>query len=236
MDDFLRSITEWIKERTTSPLYGTFIFSVILWNWKFFYILFWQSEDKLLLPRIEYVQQNILACQSIWYHLLFFLFLPIVSTLVILLWLPILNNFFHKIYIDFYYQKKFIIDDAQLKYEQKEKERLIAISEIKKDQVEVKKEIEKKITDVWELEFESFKTTPFYSKMSDLKRIIYDNSGLTRKWSQDRGYVLLIDANVLAFADINNLIKITGKEAEEKIEFTPKGKFYLAKFLRDNQP
>lgn len=110
MDEICNSISKWFKEKTTSPLYGIFIFSVVLWNWKFFYVLFWQGEEKLSIPKIEYIQATLLIHQNFWQHLVHFLVFPLVSTYVAICWLPIVSNWAHKKHIEFFYErKKFLI-------------------------------------------------------------------------------------------------------------------------------
>ncbi len=232
MTDIIDSIGNWLKERTTSPLYGTFIFSVILWNWKFFYILFWQNEEKLFIPRIEYVQLNILNYQNILSHFLHFLILPIISTYIIIWWLPILSNWAHRKHTEFYYKRKIIFDDLRLEYERKEKSNLVSISEIKKEQAEAKKEIAENTTeeDKWIEEFESFKAHPMFSKFSQIIDVIYGNGGRTHKLINNQ-FIRAIYPDVLAFADTRGLIQITNtaSQSQEKIDLTKKGKFFASK-------
>lgn len=233
MNDLLNSFIEWFKEKTTSPLYATFIVSLILWNWKFFYILFWQSEEKLSSPTIEYVQENILSNQSYLYHTIYFLILPALSTYFIIWWLPILTNWAHKKHLDFFYKRKIIIDNAKLNYERKEKDTLSSISLVKKQKAVVEKEIKKNMTseERWEVEFEIFKKNPLYGQMAQLKDIIYQNSGLTRRYIANVGWTLRINSDILALADTKELITLSGKNDTEKIELTPKGKFFFSKYL-----
>jgi hypothetical protein len=233
MNDTLDSVREWFKERTTSPLYGTFIFSVILWNWKFFYILFWQAEEKLSLPRIEYVQQNILKSENLLKHFLSFLILPAISTYFIVWWLPILSNWAHKKHTVFYYKRKFIVDDARIKYETQEKDNLISISTIKKEQAEVKKEIEENTSeeDKWAAEFELIKSHPIFSRFREITDLIYSNGGKTHKIINN-AWTRVISTDALAFADTRGLIQITNDTSQaiqEKINLTKKGKFFAAK-------
>ena len=85
MKDILDSTVQWLNERTTSPLYGTYIFAVIVWNWKFFYALFFQDQAVLALPKIEYIEQKFLSDNPL-VHSLWFLIPPIVMTYIIIWW------------------------------------------------------------------------------------------------------------------------------------------------------
>lgn len=236
MNDIFNSIAKWFQEKTSSPLYGTFLFSVILWNWKFFYVLFWQSEEKFLLPRIEYVQINILNQESFSHHFSYFLVLPLISTFIILFWLPILSNWAHKKHTYFYFGRKLNFIKERLDYEKKEKDILQLISDIKDEQVKIKEEIEKHTTEQekWEEEFKLLKRNKLYPKLIQLKNVIYSNSGNTHKIQLHGRYEPIIELDVLAFADTNHLIIITGEDISTKIQLTDKGRFFLGKFLADN--
>ena len=169
MNEVFNSITEWWKEKTTSPLYGTFIFSVILWNWKFFYVLFWQDQSVLSLPKIEYVEQHFLNYSGFWLnlsiHFLWFLILPAMSTYIIIWWIPLLTNLAHKVSTQFYFNRKGIFDDLslnydnrRLEYEHKQKRNMERFLEVKKEQIATGKKIEHTLTDEdrWRVEFTDF--------------------------------------------------------------------------------
>lgn len=47
-DELKKSISAILYERTTSPLFGSFILSWTVWNWKIFYITLFISEDKII--------------------------------------------------------------------------------------------------------------------------------------------------------------------------------------------
>ncbi len=235
MGDIIDSITKWVKERSTSPMYGTFIFSVILWNWKFFYVLFWQEEEKLSLPRIEYVQQNFLNSQTWPIHITFFCVLPLVSTYIIIWWLPLLNNWVHKKHLSFYYSKKSIIDSARLDYEKKQEKNLKLISLVKKEQVEARKEINKNVSqeDRLILDFEEFKKMKSYHEvMKQIKDAIYDNNGRLMLWNGVVD-VAAVTSDNLAVADSKKIVILSGVGDGRKIELTEKGKFFMEKYLED---
>jgi hypothetical protein len=235
MGDLIDSITKWIKERTTSPMYGTFVFSVILWNWEFFYVLFWQNDEKLSVPAIEYVQLNYILEVSRWEHVLYFFVFPLISTYIIVWWLPIVNNWVHKKHLSFYYKKKIIIDEAKLEYEKKQEENLKIYSKIKKDQVEVKKEINKNISDEEKMlmAFNDFKNMKSYhGLMKQVKDSIYDNNGKVLE-HDGINWVQHVSVDNLAIADSKKIINILGVGSNRRIELTEKGKFFMEKYLED---
>ncbi len=236
VNDVFGSIAKWFKERTTSPFYGTFILSEILWNWKFFYILFWQSEDKLLIPRIEYVQKYILDSQNIYDHLLYFLVAPAISTFIAIWWLPILSNGAHKKYINFYYKRKLIADKERLDYEKQENKNLDLLSDIKKHKTEIKKEIEKNSSEQerWKSEFYE-KIVNSLENIAALKNIIevvYQTNGKfkTRIDAFMSGYSYL-DPRYFSRLDVLGLIDVQ----ENTIKLTEKGKYFVLLLQDENK-
>ena len=82
-DEAWSSVKTVLNERISSPLYGAFIISWVLWNWKILYVTFFISEAKINGTKIDYILTN---CSDIHY----LLWLPCVSTAVIILLLPLL--------------------------------------------------------------------------------------------------------------------------------------------------
>ena len=229
MTDVLGSIGKWFKDRTISPLYGTFVLSMILWNWKFFYILFWEGESYLSLPKIEYVQKYILNSQNIWQHLLYFIFIPALSTYAIVWWLSYASNWAHKKHLEFYYKRKLILDEAKLDYERREKNNLESISVVKKEQAVAKKEIEKNSTreEKWREEMlDWISNSQNVTALQTATQIIYKTSG--RYDTDNRGYndsYTFIAPDHLSRLDAIGLIDIDNNS--NKIAFTEKGKYFL---------
>ena len=60
MDGFWSSLSKWFNEKTSSPLYFTYIGFFIAWNWKFFQIIFLENENLFLTPRIEYIKSKLI--------------------------------------------------------------------------------------------------------------------------------------------------------------------------------
>lgn len=239
MTEIINSISNWFRDRVASPLYGTFIFSVITLNWKFFYVLFWQSEQKIHLPAIEYVQKNILELKEIWYydypqHILDFLIFPAILTFIILWFIPHLSNKAHNKYLDFYFQRKQNLNDKRLKYETLAKDTLLSMSKIKEQKNIAQENIEKNSTkeERWNDEFKKIVLTNernLYA-LEIVHDIVYKTRGFFTTSSQyvNKNDETPIEPETLARLDTLGLIIIE----EARIQLTEKGKYFL--FLKQN--
>src|SRR3989338_2784401 len=220
MKEIINSIHKWLEDRMTSPLYGTFIFSVIFWNWKFFYVLFWQNQTSLYFPKIEYIEKVIFNNQTYFSHLTSFIVLPSITTFVIIWWLPVIANLAHAKNSEFHNKRS-------IAYQKNEQLYLKQLAEIKQEQAESKKEIELTTTDEerWEKEYETFKTSPRVNEFKTLIETVYGQNGYYI--GKDLG------TDILAIADSLGLISIIEDELNNsnKINFTPKGKFFANKYL-----
>ncbi|WP_183579194.1 hypothetical protein HDF18_23800 [Mucilaginibacter sp. X5P1] len=85
LSDLRKSISYIVYERTTSPFWGSFIFSWLICNWKIVFTVFVVSEDKLSINKIDYISQNFISWQPLFLY-------PLVSTLIIILFIPLLSN------------------------------------------------------------------------------------------------------------------------------------------------
>lgn len=86
MDEVKKSIKSILYERTTSPLYGTFIISWLIWNWKIIYVTLFVSENSIQLDKLSYLLKNHFIDK---YNLIL---LPILSTIVLLTVFPFISN------------------------------------------------------------------------------------------------------------------------------------------------
>lgn len=83
--DLRTSINSILYQRVTSPLFGTFLISWLLWNWKIFYATFIIESEKLEQNRIDYIVENFNDSGNlIWY--------PILSTIILITIIPFLSN------------------------------------------------------------------------------------------------------------------------------------------------
>lgn len=85
MEEIKKSISAILYERTTSPLFGTLIFSWLLWNWEIPYLSFFVSENKLKINKIEYIMAN----HNEIHHLITY---PVISTFILLTIIPFISN------------------------------------------------------------------------------------------------------------------------------------------------
>ncbi|ADV50459.1 hypothetical protein Celal_3185 [Cellulophaga algicola DSM 14237] len=85
MDEIKKSISAILHERTTSPLFGTLIFSWVIWNWKIVYLTFFVSESKISLTKVEYIVVNYCDFNSLITY-------PILSSLALLTIVPFFSN------------------------------------------------------------------------------------------------------------------------------------------------
>lgn len=249
MDGFWSSFSKWFNEKTGSPLYFTYIFFFITWNWKFFQIIFLESPTLFTSPKVEYLSSHISFSTGKWVvfdsilNTFWYVIPPAILTFLAVLYFPVLHKWALEKYLTSHFERKELFETKQRKYnewrlglEEKKVETLEKIAVVKKQQLKQTAEIKKSTSkeEQWEEEFEAFKGGALYSAgMPQLSNIIYNNSGKTRQFN-GTNYSLLIGAEILALADSKGLININGERHTEKIELTEKGKFFMSKYL-DNK-
>ena len=85
ISDLRKSINSILYQRVTSPLFGTFTFAWLVWNWKIVYTTFFIDEDKIDKNKIDYIVENFNNTEFlIWY--------PLLSTLILLTVIPFISN------------------------------------------------------------------------------------------------------------------------------------------------
>ena len=251
-EDIFDSLKEWFKEKNNSSIYFSFLLVTITWNWKFFYALFFISEENLvgitnidyaisvghfLTEKITYVRfEFINDVTLVLINFLSFFLIPMIVTYFLLWHLPHLNVLAHKKGLFFYFQRKSEFDLQKSKYLGNKKEEtehqiktLEAIEKSSKERDRIEQNIQNKKSPeerIWE-EFEEFKFDD--KNLMALRRandLIYRNQGYYSTNPQDSERFIL--PQYLSALDIYGVISwpISGSQ---KIEFTDKGKLFLRK-------
>lgn len=224
-----------LAERATSPFYGYFLISWLLINWQLVYAAFFidQSilQDSLGLLRIEYLRELIPPSSGYVFWLHFFVF-PFIVTIFAFWVFPYMTRVFYRKSINNQIQLK-RIELQETSRATKEKTDLAKEETALIKQSVQKVRAEKKAkTDapevLWERDFQSFKTSPLYSKFDFIIRSIYERNGDIIVESAFTGPPLFqIPKDILAYAHTNDLV--TMDKIKGKIELTAKGKFFVKK-------
>lgn len=254
MKDIINSFTESFKEKINSPIYGIFIVAVIGWNWRAFYVLFFENSDLLNNPKIEYAQQfsRVQELSStgqrffdiVIYGLnlilppLFIFGVPIIVTYLAIWQLPKIHQHAHRTYLRFKFDRKkeFHIQNVAFQESiavQKEKEvKAVERKAVAEQKIEGQLSPEEK----WGMEFEEFRKHSYFSKFNKILDIIYKHGGQTEPFV-GVGRRRITEPEILAFIHSKNLINIKrDKNNYEIIEATDKGKFFIEKYLERNAP
>ena len=83
--EFRKSINSILFERVSSPLYGAFFFSWLVWNWEIIYLTLFISEESIGCTKIQYIQDYLLNIHTIFT-------LPAISTLILIVIVPFISN------------------------------------------------------------------------------------------------------------------------------------------------
>ncbi|OGG47999.1 hypothetical protein A3D66_02935 [Candidatus Kaiserbacteria bacterium RIFCSPHIGHO2_02_FULL_50_9] len=249
MDGFWSSFSKWSSEKTSSPLYFTYIGFFVAWNWKFFQIIFLEHSSLFISPRIEYISSELsfslgnpildFLANDAWH-----LIPPAIFTWVTIMYLPRVQKWALEKYLESRFERKRMFETKRhehdqwiLSLERKKEKTLESIATSKASQAEKRKTIKGVTTqeELWEQEFEDFKKNHLYPKIRQVTEVLYNNGGKTQKFQSDYGYQRLIDSNILALVHTKGLVTISGSGGSEQIALTEKGKFFVSRYLQESQ-
>lgn len=225
------SIREALEERLTSPFYGYFLISWLIINWDYVYAAFFIDgeliyEEKNLLKN-DYMLQLILPAQYEWLYWWNFLILPFLVTLAAFWFMPYVTRFFFRKHI------KNKIRNEQIRAQELEAEikAETKVLEAEVEQAKVREEAEKTSPELlWRKEFEDFKKTTLYSNFEQLIEHFYQHDGSISFMPPFGTSNQVIDKNMLVFADVQGLIKISGNN----FTFTEKGKAFVRFYTNEH--
>jgi len=213
--DIFDSLAKWWNERTSSPLYGTFIVAIVLVNWDVFYTLFWESDSKFVVPRVEYIRQNLLINLDFlgYFHRVIF---PILITYIVISWLPYLSDWAFNRTQNFYYGRLKKADERKTEY-------LSSVAKTTEVQKKAKEEIISNTDseEILEIAFDEFRKTKYFKEFGQIIYAILKNNGTGT-----------VPTDVLAYFLAQSIIEI---ESSGIPSFTKKGEYYFKRYS-ETQP
>lgn len=262
MTDIFKSFDIWLKEKINSPLYIVFFSSFVAWNWKSFYILFFEGEEHLRgLTKIEYALLSSRTLDFGWsgffgevgLHLLDLLYVftvPVALTFLAVWKLPRIHNLAHKEYLKFRFNRSIEFDQQNSDYQ---KRRSLLLEEQKvqvEKQVEILEDIEEKTQNVreieqklaspenldvaiWKEEYRKIDSIKLRVYLQTMQKLIYSHDGII----QISGYPRTrhIDADAFAFIHIHGLVEYEDG-SRNVVSLTEKGKFFLKQLALATEP
>lgn len=249
MSEILQSINEWFKEKTSSPLYFVFILTFIGWNWRSFYVLFFESESLLETSKIEYIEKfsrvyyqipylgswsDLLVHPFNWLLVFIFVFsVPIIFTYLLIWKFPYLLNLAHKQSLLFEFDRKKEFHKQNTEYQVFVSKKKIEEAEAVEKKVEAQEKINEILSDEdkWILEYEEIKSPALITALQNAEHVVYSYSGyFTRKFDQNNNFRKLFNPEQLSILDLYDLVIVLENDI---LEFTPKGKFFLKKLKQE---
>jgi hypothetical protein len=98
ISEYKKSAKILFEERLSSPLYGTFIISWVICNWKIIYLTLFIGQEQIKpLTKIEYISKYYFK----WYNLTLY---PLLSSIILITVIPWLGNKLFQVYL--YYEKQ----------------------------------------------------------------------------------------------------------------------------------
>ncbi len=85
MEDLKKSISQIFNERLTSPFYGTFLISWMIWNWQIIYLTIFISEESIDKDKITYISEN-------FSDIHFLITYPLISAIILISIMPLITN------------------------------------------------------------------------------------------------------------------------------------------------
>lgn len=227
-NEITNSFEEALKKRISTPIYGTFLISWLIFHWNFVFTIFFVSEEKIWqangILKNDYLIKTFFNLSD--WHFYLWWFLPFVSTWLIIWYFPSWVSLpAFKKEEEYRLEMKRIriaterqIENEKRRLEQVNLNRLKVIGEKTQKEKEIKRE-DPSIG--WKEEYELFKKIPAYRRFNMLIESIYQHGG-SISWINDN--------SLLAYSHANGLVNFSDND-NRFIKLTEKGKFFVNQFL-----
>lgn len=230
----LSSFTETANNRVNSSMYGPFIISWVLWNWKSIYVTFFVDQEKIFelthKLKIEYILSEYRWLPwffGVWTFSKLFI-LPALSAFFIVFCLSKVECLFFRQTLRNQYAEKKERNKQENDFLSETQETLKTKQEVlktKSENIEIEKKLEKSMTDEekWDEEYENVKSDlQFNSAMSTLQNVLYKRGGFAGDENSDN----------IAYLDVNGLSG-ESEHGNRYISGNVKGKYFLKKYMKD---
>lgn len=238
-NEITESVNDILKKRVTSPVYGTFFISWVIFHWRLVYTMFFVSEEMIWQATRSLRSDYILKTYFNYNDWTFWLYMALPFAITYLaIWhfpryvgLPAFTKD-----EEYRIQKKKIrlikqreLEVEETKTELKNVEKLEAVVQKTQKEQDIKK-IDPTIS--WQEDYEVFKTTPFYNTFDYIIESIYEKRGdiITYVYNEIE---FQIPKNLMAYSHTNGLIDIIEDGNRRYIELTEKGKFFVKLFTQE---
>lgn len=231
INDIGKSFCKNLNDRISSPFYGAFMVSWLIWNWKIWYVTFFIDSELLLkkegILKIDYILKLYPQETLLENGFIRLIILPFLSA-----WFFV--YIFSKVTCKFYERSLETENKNKLAKNKKDKEFLESVGEkleVEKSilikQAEVKEEkikSEKSQEEKWLDEYNQFKQMNIFPSFVYIVNSIYEYSG--RVEAINRAFK--IPQGILVYAHTNGLVSYD--KIQSRIELTEKGKFFVKQF------
>lgn len=244
MADFWTSLSKWFDEKANSPLYWTYFAFLIVWNWKFFQIIFLEDSSLFTRPRVEYLSAfNLTPTNQVWFNWLltaaWHILPPAILTYAAIVWLPRIHEWAFDIYTDNLFKRKMLFQRKKVEYEEEmaklAKQEVVA----KKATVKQRRTLEKTKTqeEKWEEEINPFASSAEnFQAFSAAVRVAYKAGGeITTQANDADSYRNYISSQDLSRLDTWGLVEISKGRYSQKLVLTEKGKYFLKAMRQQNR-
>ncbi|MDD5464396.1 MAG: hypothetical protein PHP62_04555 [Candidatus Moranbacteria bacterium] len=239
-DEAKKSLEKNLGEKLVSPFWGAFIASWLVWNWRVWYVTFFVDSDLLMqsksVLKIDYLL-TFYPVSHLW-SIAYSLFPPFLFSYLVVFWLPKITKKYYLKSLEYEYDiktvklkkeedflrlegKKFQAEEIKLEAEENVLKKETAVKKIKS---EVSNE------ELWNSEYEKFKSSKYFNEFNAIKKCLYENGGKTT----DNWGASIVGVDIKAYCNVNGIIKMsTDKNNHEVITLTEKGIYFMRKYSED---
>jgi len=206
LSELRRSFGSVLYERTSSPLYGAFLLSWIIWNWKVPYITFFIDQSEIGETKINWLIVNCSDLSTLFLY-------PLISTVLFLTIVPFAANGFYWLHVKF---NKWKIDQKN----QIEMKSLLTLEQ----SIKLREEIvnSEKVFETM-LEGKDSEISQLKAQMDSLVKV-HENVDASPEKNDSIQSISMSDSNITTVSEIvekitsNNEIRSTFKKAVEYIQ------------------